>query len=81
MRQKNDAPTKCAIVVSGKISRKAVVRNKIRRRAYEAIAESHIKKGHLAIFYARGEAREATARQIAADIKNILEQRGMRLHA
>ncbi|MEK7134186.1 MAG: ribonuclease P protein component [Patescibacteria group bacterium] len=76
---KAGTPTKCAVVVSGKISKKAVVRNKVKRRAYEALAQHtpKIKKGLLAVFYARPEAKGATFREIADDIKNTMKTAGM----
>lgn len=71
---------RCAVVVSGKVSKKATVRNKIRRRAYEAIAREGTpiprEKNLHVILYARAEARSALFQNIQSDIKRIMEKAG-----
>ncbi len=61
-------------MVSGKVSKKAVVRNRTRRRAYEAIGQNllKLKEGLIVVFYARALARNASSQEITEDIKYII---------
>jgi len=70
------APTKCAIVVSGKVSSDAHIRNKIRRRVYEVITRNSekLKKGQLVVIYARPDAKGISFQKITEDIEDIMKK-------
>lgn len=76
---KKGEQTKYAVVVSGKVSKKAVIRNKIRRRAYAVIEKNgtRVRAGYLVIFFARAEACGATAKDIERDMGEILRRADM----
>ena len=71
-------PTRFAIVVSGKVSKKATVRNKIRRRAYAALRNilPKTKEGRLVIFFARPNARDASFEEIVSETEGLMRASG-----
>lgn len=63
------------IVVGGKVTRKAVARNKIRRRSYEIIRRSwnEIPGGLDVVFFAKKSALEADFDDLKEDILQIIK--------
>lgn len=66
-------------IISSKISKKAVDRNKIRRRASEAIRLSlqNIKQGYDVVFIALKAAKTATKGEIEESIVQLLKKGGL----
>jgi len=66
-----------SVVVSGKVSKKAVVRNKIKRIVYGAL-ESYKKtallKNHHLIFYARKECASTQNKNLHEDIVGLIKK-------
>lgn len=69
-RKDNVADTACSVVVSSRVSKNATERNKVRRRAYNALALAlpHIQRGLLILVYLGREAHRATERQMEHEI-------------
>ena len=68
------AHAKCAIVVSKKAAAKAVDRNKVKRRARNALAKRlpDVKKPIALVFYAKRETKGAAFSDIERDIDALL---------
>ncbi len=66
---------KCACVVSKKVSKSAVVRNRVKRLCREIVRTtvSHDEKAVSLIFYAKKEAATADFPAIKADIESLLK--------
>lgn len=64
---------KIGFIVSKKVSKKAVERNKIRRRLREATRNVNLKKGLNIIIIALSKIKDVSYIEIEADIKNILK--------
>ncbi|MFC1616077.1 ribonuclease P protein component [Patescibacteria group bacterium] len=74
----NEKISKYRTIVSKKIARKAVDRNKIRRRILESIRLNHqkladLKKGFEIVFIPKKSITEASFLQICEDIAKIME--------
>ena len=56
-KQYEKKPSKFSFVVSGKVSKKAVIRNRLKRRGYYVIRKilPDIKKGYIAVFFLKKE--------------------------
>lgn len=67
---------KCAVVVSKKVSLRAVDRNKIKRRARNAIAKRilGVKKPIGLVFYAKRETKGAEFSEISRDIEALFSR-------
>jgi len=65
-----------AVIVSNKIDKKAVKRNKIRRLVYEALWSLHpkIKNGAEAVFLVKKTINKATLREIKNEIENLFKR-------
>lgn len=68
-----------AFSVSKKVSNKAVVRNKLRRRGYEAVGEliSQVKSGFLAVFVLKKGAEKLKFEEYKKEIKGLLIKSGL----
>lgn len=67
-----------AVVVSGKISKKATRRNKIKRRIYECVRmrlreDSGMVQGWRCVFFVRSVVARATFAEIQADLKRFFD--------
>lgn len=65
------------VVVSGKISKKAVVRNRIKRVVYAVLASyknTNIFKKYNTVFYARKESVPAKNKDLRSDIANLVKR-------
>ncbi len=71
----NEDKTRVGFVCSKKISKKAVVRNKIRRRMKQAVRKQHVflKKGYDIVFFARPAITNKDFWDIEKDIGQILK--------
>lgn len=69
--------TRCAVVVSAKVSKRAVVRNRVRRRAWSVIAEylDTVPKGLDIVFMATPDAARADFEAIKKELKLNLSKR------
>ncbi len=65
---------KIGTIISGKISKKAVVRNRIRRILYDSARKflGKIGKGSVLVFLAKKTVIQATNEEISSDIDNII---------
>lgn len=74
-------PPKVACVVSKKVVRKAVDRNRIKRRCREALRQlmTHIKQSVALVLYANTTSNKATFEELSDDIKNLLQKTGLNL--
>lgn len=73
----NETDKRFAFVVSSKISKKAVIRNKIRRRLSEGIREllNKIKEGDY-IFFVKKKIIDKSATQVKEELVHLLKQNG-----
>ena len=73
---KNDGLTRVAVVVSKKTAKTAVVRNRIRRRFYSALAHflKDTDKGSLMVFYPKKEAETAPFPVLKSEIETIIRK-------
>lgn len=73
----NEKEKRFAFVVSARLSKKAVVRNKIKRRLIEGIREllPEIKNGDY-LFYAKKGALNKSFREIASELRRFLAKEG-----
>ena len=64
------------IVISKKISKLAVERNKIRRRIYEAVAKElkEMRKGIWVLFLVKREIMERESEEIVREVKKVLKR-------
>ena len=62
-----------AFVVSKKIAKKAVDRNKLRRRGY-SVLNNYKLKDYLGVFFYKKEAQKASFIEIKEDVGNILNK-------
>ena len=71
-----DIPAKASVVVSKKIAKGAVERNKIKRRIYSALQKElkTIKNGFLLSFYPKKEIQKTTHTQLTKQIFEVLKQ-------
>ncbi len=69
--------TRCAVVVSAKVSKRAVVRNRVRRRAWSVIAQyiDTLPKGLDIVFMATPDAARADFEAIKKELKLNLSKR------
>jgi ribonuclease P protein component len=76
---KKDENSRFAVIVSKKVGKTAVSRNKIRRQAYSAISNltKSAKKGILCAFYAKKEVKTAKYLYISRDISELLKSAGI----
>lgn len=72
VENKGDFEPKVSVVVSKKVAKTAVLRNKIRRRAYEVVAKLP-KKPYSIILFAKKGAEKATFKELEAQISEILK--------
>ena len=70
---KNPGPTRFSAVISKKITKTAVERNKLRRRIYSAVASfgAKISKDHHVILLAKPLLSKSTLKDIVADIETL----------
>lgn len=66
LKRKDDKPSRFAFVISNKVSKQSVVRNKVKRALLEAVRQSlaYIKPGYNVIFLAK----EASARKYTNEL-------------
>src|SRR3989344_2234430 len=71
-----DSGPKAACVVSKKISPKAVIRNRIKRRCRESIrgCGSIMDNSNIYVFYAKKTASDSTFPHIESDIRSLIEK-------
>ncbi|MEK7647335.1 MAG: ribonuclease P protein component [Patescibacteria group bacterium] len=75
----NGGPSKFACVVSLKVSKKAVLRNKLRRRAYSLIRKNlfNIKDGYATILVFKSGAAELSYPQLSKNILDLFKKSGL----
>ncbi|MDP3962817.1 MAG: ribonuclease P protein component [bacterium] len=75
---KEGGPSRFSVSVSKKVAKKAVERNKIRRRAYSAISSFYpaIKHGIHGVVIAKNPAAKASLEEIISDIKSFFVKSG-----
>ncbi len=61
------------IIVSKKISKKAVIRNKIKRRLREIIKQAHIKSGFDIVIITKPEIIDKNYQEIKNDFENLFK--------
>lgn len=68
--------TKCAVAVSKKVAKKAVERNRIRRRVYAAIREifDSLPQGSHFLFFARSGVKTASFEEIKNEIVSLIKR-------
>lgn len=68
------APARFSVVVSAKVAKQAVVRNKIKRRVYGAIRASGglLQQGTTSIFYIKKGATGASYAQVAGEVARLV---------
>lgn len=68
--------SKFGVVVSKKVAKQAVTRNKLRRRAYAVFSKEHgnIKKGFLVALFFKKPAAELSFSETASEIKKLLHK-------
>ena len=73
---KNDGLTRVAVVVSKKTAKTAVVRNRIRRRFYAALAHflKDTDKGYLMVFYPKKEVATAPFPLLKSEVETTLRK-------
>ncbi len=76
LRENNLPYSRYAVVVSNKISKKATVRNKLKRKLRENLKQLHpqMKPGHDIVIYAKFKAQDADKAVIQEFIKKGLQQ-------
>jgi ribonuclease P protein component len=76
VKQKNSFGTRFSCVVSKKIAKTSVSRNKLRRRFYTALEKflSDIKPGYLVIFHPSKESLNVSQVRISENIKDSLKK-------
>ncbi len=62
-----------SVVVSKKVAKTAVARNKIRRRAY-SILNKNVKNPYFIMLFGKKGVEKATFKEVEADILNILQK-------
>lgn len=77
--KKDDNNTLFGFVVSTKISKNAVVRNKIKRSFHEAVRMnySYVKPGYYVVFLAKQSAAKKSTSDLMAEVKDALEKAGL----
>lgn len=65
--------THFSVVVSKKVAKTAVSRNKIRRRAYSVLGKN-VKNPYFIILFGKKGVEKATFAEVEADIKKLLEK-------
>ena len=78
-KKKNIKNTKCSFVVSKKIAKKAVERNKLRRAGYFILSEikDSVSLGSSCIFFLKKEGKNLSPSEIKIEIKNLLRKAGV----
>ena len=73
-----EGPTRVAFVVSKKIAKTAVLRNKLRRRGYDVIRKiiSRLKDGMLLVFYMKKESVTLSANDMLKEVEDGFKQKG-----
>lgn len=73
---KNDGLTRVAVVVSKKTAKTAVVRNRIRRKFYAALAPflKDASKGRLMVFYPKKEVATVPFTVLKSEVETILRK-------
>lgn len=66
------APFRCAVVVSKKLARTAVMRNTLRRAVYRVLSRSSLPESGYAILFIQSIPTEKRAEVFAADVKKLL---------
>ena len=77
----SNTPSQFAFSVSKKVSKKAVVRNKLRRRGYASVQSviQNIKPGYAVVFSFKKEAAEKDFQTTKAEIVGLLNKAGILL--
>ena len=75
-RQINSTDLKIGILVSKKVSKRAVVRNRLKRQVREVVRlllkEGQIPIGYLLVFSIKAEAKDQEYQTLATDVRNVL---------
>ena len=68
-----------AVVVSKKVSKRAVVRNTLKRKVYNAMKGvlPLFPKGYAVVFYPKLEMKEVSLKDLTSEIKNSLSNKGI----
>ncbi len=69
---RQDLPNKYACIISSKVSKKAVSRNKIRRRLY-SVLKTYNKKGFLCLFFIKKGSSKVTFKEIKNETSGLLK--------
>ncbi len=68
----SDSPFRCAVVVSKKVSKSAVRRNKLRRAVYRALLATSLPSSGHAILFVQSSPMRISAASFIPDIKKLL---------
>ncbi|MEJ2441342.1 MAG: ribonuclease P protein component [Patescibacteria group bacterium] len=79
LKQEKTGPSRFAFIVSTKISKKAVDRNKITRRLREAVKErlANILNGYDVVFLAKRKIMDKNNSEIVKEMNRILREAGL----
>jgi ribonuclease P protein component len=72
--------SRAVVIVSKKVSKKAVVRNRIRRRLAASLAEqwATVRQGYDIVITVRGDIADAPASKLNRELTAVLDQNGLR---
>lgn len=70
-------PARFAVVTAGRVSSRAVDRNRIRRRVYTILSKSSVPASGALVFYAKPPAARSAPDAIQADILDLLGRAGV----
>lgn len=78
-KRKEDKPSKFAFIVSTKISKIAVVRNKAKRRLREAVKQNidKVAKGYDVVFLTKKTTLERSSKEITSEVEKIFKESGL----
>lgn len=65
-------PFRCAVIVSKKIAKNAVTRNRVRRGVYEALSKSSLPQSGHAILFVQAVPRERVTAVFMLELKKLL---------
>jgi ribonuclease P protein component len=78
-KEDNNQPSKFSFVVSKSVSKKAVVRNLLKRRGYASVRNNldKIKKSYICSFSFKKGSESATFREISGEVASLLKKAGI----
>lgn len=77
VQSEKNQPSRFGFIISSKIHKKAVKRNKAKRLLSEAIMALEVKPGFEVVFLAKKKLIEALPKEIKAEVKRLFEKAGI----